>query len=58
LPTGTVDLPLFWDQVTIQNDSVDGLEALEWLRGTAVEKILLEMQDDGSTLIVRLHFLL
>jgi N-lysine methyltransferase SETD6 len=52
LPTGTVDLPLFWDQATSQDDSVDGMEALGWLRGTAVERILL-VQEDGSTLIVR-----
>jgi SET domain-containing protein 6 len=53
LPIGTVDLPLFWDQVTNETDSVDGLEALGWLKGTAVERILHAAQEDGSTLIVR-----
>ena len=57
LPTGTVDLPLFWDQVIDQNDSVDGLEALGWLRGTAVERILLAVQEDGSTSIVRYMYI-
>ena len=52
LPTGAVDLPLFWDQATNRNDSEDGLEALGWLRGTAVERILRAVQEDGSTLIV------
>lgn len=52
LPTGTVDLPLFWDQMPNQDDSEDGIEALGWLRGTAVGRIL-AVQEDGSTLIVR-----
>jgi len=58
LPTGTVDLPLFWDQATNQKDSEDGREALAWLRGTAVERILLAVQEDGSTLIdaIRTYF--
>ena len=53
LPTGTVDLPLFWDQPSNQNDSFDGLEALGWLKGTAVERILHGVQENGSTLAVR-----
>ena len=57
LPAETVDIPLFWDQVANQNDSADGLEALGWLRGTAVEKILLAVQEDGSTLIVRCMYI-
>ena len=52
LPTEAVDIPLFWDQAANQNDSVDGLAALGWLRGTAVERILRAVQEDGSTLIV------
>ena len=52
MPTETVDLPLFWDQAAHENDSSDGLEALGWLRGTAVERILRAVQEDGSTLIV------
>lgn len=53
LPTGAVDLPLFWNQSINQGDPEDGLEALRWLRGTAVEKILFAAQENGSTLIVR-----
>ncbi|KAF8806667.1 SET domain-containing protein [Phlegmacium glaucopus] len=51
LPTEIIDLPLFWDQSTNQDDAKDGLEALRWLRGTSVERILLAVPEDGSTLI-------
>ncbi|PPQ67954.1 hypothetical protein CVT26_005834 [Gymnopilus dilepis] len=54
LPTGIVDLPMFWrlDTTDISKDG-DGREALAWLRGTEANKVINATSDDSLTTLVR-----
>ncbi|KAJ4482192.1 hypothetical protein J3R30DRAFT_2137620 [Lentinula aciculospora] len=53
LPHNIINLPVFWGLEVEGRTLEDGKEALKWLRGTEVEKLL--VGSDGTPLIDTLH---
>jgi len=50
LPLKTVNLPMFWELDV--SGSLDGSEALSWLRGTEAAKILSTASENGISILV------